>query len=69
MFPIKRESGTGYPMRRRSQFQVGDRAIAINSQSGTVIRVDRDESGDYIVLRLDILPGDFAYDPWELEKV
>jgi hypothetical protein len=69
MFPIKRESGTGSPNRRKSQFQVGDRAIAINSQSGTVIRVDRDESGDYIVLRLDILPGDFAYDPWELEKI
>lgn len=69
MFPKKREFGTGSPIRRKFQFQVGDRAITSNSLSGTVIRVDRDESGDYIVLRLDIIPGDFAYDIGELEKI
>ena len=56
-------------LRRQRQFQIGDRVITCNRCLGTVVRVDRDESGDYIVARLDIIRGEFAYDPWDLEKI
>ncbi|HZW83025.1 MAG TPA: hypothetical protein VFF14_06295 [Candidatus Deferrimicrobium sp.] len=48
---------------------VGDRVITANCRLGTVIRLDHDELGDYIVVQLDLLKGEFAYDPWDLEKV
>lgn len=59
----------GFSLRRQPKFQVGDRITTSNNCTGTVVRVDRDEVGDYIVARLDILPGEFAYDPWDLEKI
>jgi len=66
---IKRESETGSSFRRRPQFEVGDRVETCNHCLGTVVRVDRDEVGVFVVARLDILPGEFAYDPWDLEKI
>lgn len=69
MQTIKRESETGYSLRRQHQFQVGDRVETCNHCLGTVVRVDRDEIGVFVVARLDILPGEFAYDPWDLEKI
>ena len=54
--------------RRQQKFKIGDRIITCNHRLGTVVRVDRDEIGDYIVARLDIIRGEFAYDPWDLEK-
>lgn len=56
-------------LRPRSRFQVGDRVITSNCRLGTVVRIDRDELGEYIVARLDIIPGEFVYDPCDLEKV
>jgi hypothetical protein len=50
-------------------YHIGDRVITNNSRLGTVVRLDKDDQGDYIVIRLDILPGEFAYDSWDLEKV
>ncbi len=69
MGAINRKSETGNYLRRQRQFHVGDRINTNNQCVGTVIRLDRDEVGDYIVVRLDILPGEFDYDPWELEII
>jgi len=55
--------------RRQLLFKVGDRVITSNSRLGTVVRLDRDEQGEYVVVSLDLLPKQFAYDPWDLEKV
>ena len=66
MLALKREINSFQP---RSRFQVGDRVITSNCRLGTVVRVDRDELGEFVVVHLDILPGEFAYDPWDLEKV
>lgn len=65
----KLESEKGSSPRRQRQFQIGDRVITSNCRLGTVVRVDRDGVGDYIVVRLDILPSEFTYDPWDLEKI
>jgi hypothetical protein len=48
---------------------LGDRIITENYRLGTVVRLDRDDFGEYIVVELDLLKGQFAYDPWDLEKV
>jgi hypothetical protein len=53
---------------RQGQFQIGDRVKTNNKNAGTVIRVGRDKYGVYIIVRLDISPREFAYDPDELEK-
>ncbi len=69
MQTTKRESETGPSFRRQPLFQVGDRIETCNHCLGTIVRVDRDEIGVFVVARLDILPGEFAYDPWDLEKI
>lgn len=69
MKPINRNAKTGSSLRRQSKFQVGDRIETSNHCIGTVVRLDRDELGTFIVARLDILPGEFAYDFWDLEKI
>lgn len=69
MLALKKDSERNSPIRSRHRFHVGDRVITSNCRLGTVVRVDRDELGEYVVVRLDILPGEFAYDPWDLEKV
>ncbi len=69
MLAINRESETGSSLSHQRQFQVGDRVETCNHCLGTVVRVDRDEIGVFIVARLDILPSEFAYDPWDLEKI
>jgi len=66
--PLKRELDSGNNLRRQKSYQVGDRVITNNCRLGTVIRVDRDELGEFVVVSLDILAGEFAYDPWDLEK-
>ena len=69
MVAINRSSETGTYVRRQYRFQIGDRVMTNNRCLGTVIRIDRDDVEDYIVVRLDILPGEFDYDLWELEKI
>ena len=69
MVVINRKSEKGNYLRHQLQFQIGDRVNTYNHCVGTVIRLDRDNVGDYIVVRLDILPGEFHYDPWELDKI
>jgi len=54
---------------RRAHLHLGDRVITSNSRVGTVVRLDHDELGDYIVVKLDMLRGEFAYDPWDLKKI
>ena len=50
-------------------FEVGDRVETCNHCIGTVVRVDRDEIGVFIVVQLNIIHGEFAYDPSDLEKI
>lgn len=69
MLAINRESETGSSLRHQCQFQVGDRVETCNHCIGTVVRVDRDEIGEFFVAQLDILPGEFAYDAWDLVKI
>lgn len=69
MLAVKKDADAPASWHLRSRFQVGDRVITCNCRLGTVVRVDRDDMGEYIVVHLDILAGEFAYDPWDLEKV
>ena len=69
MIAINRNFETGSSLRHQGQFQVGDRIETSNHCIGTVIRVDRDEMGTFIVARLDVLPGEFAYDLCDVEKI
>lgn len=69
MLAMKRELENTNSPRRRPKFLIGDRVITSNCRLGTVVRTDRDEIGDFIVVQLDILPHEFAYDPWDLEKM
>ena len=67
---MKYESSKANNQRKTlTSFQRGDRVITNNSRLGTVVRLDKDEQGEYLVVQLDILPGEFAYDAWDLEKV
>lgn len=56
-------------LRRTTRFQVGDRVLTSNCRLGTIVRVDKDEFGEYMVVRLDILAGEFAYEYGDLEKL
>lgn len=56
-------------LRRTTRFQVNDRVLTSNCRLGTVVRVDKDEFGEYMVVRLDILAGEFAYEYGDLEKL
>lgn len=53
----------------RHKFQVGDRVETCNHCLGTVVKIDRDEIGVFIVAQLDTIPGEFAYDPVDLEFI
>lgn len=55
--------------RNEHLFEIGDRVETGNHCTGTVVRVDRDEIGVFIVVKLDIMLGEFAYNPSELEKL
>lgn len=49
-------------------FQVGDKVLTNNARSGRVVRLEQDNLGKYYVVKLDDLPGEFAYDVCDLEK-
>ncbi|HBV85190.1 hypothetical protein [Desulfosporosinus sp.] len=55
--------------RNERQFEVGDRVVTCNQTIGTVVRVDCDNNGVFIVVRLDVLPREFAYDPCDLKLI
>ncbi|MCB8818583.1 hypothetical protein [Desulfosporosinus shakirovi] len=59
----------GLFIRHERQFEVGDRVETFNHCVGTVVRVDRDKIGVFIVVRLDILPREFAYEPCDLKLI
>ncbi|AFM41664.1 hypothetical protein Desaci_2734 [Desulfosporosinus acidiphilus SJ4] len=64
MYEFKRAANT-----RHNNFKVGDRVKTNNLNDGAVVRVDRDENGLFLVVRLDISPIEFIYEPEELEKI
>ncbi|GAB6155450.1 hypothetical protein JCM17380_42010 [Desulfosporosinus burensis] len=55
--------------RNECLFEAGDRVETGNHCTGIVVRVDRDEIGVFIVVKLDVMLGEFAYNPSELEKL
>jgi len=65
---IESKKSGSFPRHERL-FEVGDRVVTCNHCIGTVVRVDRDKIGVFIVVRLDILPREFAYEPCDLEKI
>lgn len=70
MLAMKYESSKATALRKTfTTLQRGDRVITNNSRLGTVVRLDKDDQGEYLVVALDIMPGEFAYDAWDVEKV
>jgi hypothetical protein len=67
MTEFKSEKSTS--LYRRKQLQVGNRVKTSNHSNGTVVRVDRDDKGVFIVVRLDLSPHEFVYDEDELEII
>lgn len=63
------KSETSTSLLRQKQIHLGDRIKTNNHKEGTVVRVDRDEKGAFIVVRLDTSPHEFVYELDELEKV
>ncbi|AFM40447.1 hypothetical protein Desaci_1428 [Desulfosporosinus acidiphilus SJ4] len=53
----------------KDQFQVGDHVETYRHCKGTVVRVDNDESGLFIVVRFETVYGEFAYDPYDLKVI
>ena len=60
---------TSPSLHHRDQFQSGDHVETYNHCKGTVIRVDIDESGVFVVVRFNTLYGEFAYDPYDLKVI
>ncbi|HBV85419.1 hypothetical protein [Desulfosporosinus sp.] len=69
MLALNRKLKTDNSLNHQHKFQVGDRVKTSNHRIGTVVRLDRDEIGAFIVARLDIIPREFAYDPDDLEII
>jgi len=69
MLALNRKLNTDTSLRRKHEFLVGERVKTSNHRIGTVVRIDRDEIGAFIVVRLDIIPREFAYDPDDLEII
>ncbi len=53
---------------RKTNIVVGDPVITHNNRLGIVVRLGRDDFGDYIIVKLNLLKWEFSYDPWDLEK-
>ena len=69
MYVAKYESTkTGIPD-RFTKFKRGDRVLTYNSKTGTVVRHEKDEAGEYFVVQLDVLSGEYAYDAWDLTRL
>lgn len=65
----KYESNKYSYIERTPKFKEGDRVITDNQKYGTVVRTEVDELGEYFVVQLDKLAGEYAYDSWDLKKV
>ncbi|AFM00806.1 MULTISPECIES: hypothetical protein [Desulfitobacterium] len=59
---------TGIPD-RLPKFKRGDRVLTYNSKMGTVVRLEKDEYGEYFVVQLDVLTGEYAYDAKDLTRL
>lgn len=57
------------PHNGKTNIMVGDLVVTHNKLLGKVVRLGRDGFGDYIIVMFDIIKGEFAYDPWDLEKI
>jgi predicted peptidase len=69
MLPQNSTFETSPPLCTQCQFHVKDRVETYNHCKGTVVRVDIDESGVFIVVRFDTLYGEFVYDPYDLKVI
>lgn len=52
----------------KNKIMVGDPVITENSRLGVVVRLGRDDFGDYIIVKLESAKWEFSYDPWDLAK-
>ena len=62
--PTKNEIPRGF-----SKFRRGDRVMTYNSKKGTVVRLEKDEYGEYFVVKLDAFSGEYAYEASNLVKI
>ena len=69
MLAQNHECKTSPSLRHQYQFKVGDRVEKYNHCKGTVVRVDIDENGVFIVVRFDSLYRELAYDPYDLNII
>ncbi|MCB8817865.1 hypothetical protein [Desulfosporosinus shakirovi] len=66
MFQLKSKTEASL---RHKVLKGGDRVKTSNHHNGVVVRVDRDENGVFIVVRLDVSPHEFVYDPDEIKVI
>lgn len=57
------------PHKDKINIMVGDLVVTRNKLLGKVMRLGRDSFGDYVIVMFDVFKWEFAYDPWDLEKV
>lgn len=69
MYVAKYESAKTGISDRLTKFKRGDRVLTNNSKTGTVVRLKKDELGEYFVVQLDTLSGEYAYDAWDLKRL
>lgn len=58
----------GQDLRKKQIYRIGDRVQTYNNRKGEIVRIERDEFGEYVVVKLDNLSWEYAYDPWDLIK-
>lgn len=70
MLPLRKDADyTSIVRKKRSFFASGDRVITKNRMLGTVDYADKDEQGEFIVVQLDNMPGTYAFEALDIEKV
>jgi|GEM_PF-6371289 len=47
---------------------IGDTVVTPNDKTGKVLKIEKDSSGSYAIVKLDTLFGEYAYDLAELRK-
>ena len=70
MLAVRKQSDYSAFQRRYNQFfRTGDRIVTKNRYLGTVVGMERDESGEYVIVKLDSMSGTYAYESTDIEKL
>jgi len=51
------------------RLHAGDAVVTQNNRTGKVVKVETDSTGSYVIVKLDVLSGEYAFDIGELRKV